>query len=72
MSDAVDPMTYPHGYGEIAPDSITLDANHPLARQRVTFVIRVIGVRAASRGEIEKRQAENEAEEEVEECEKKA
>jgi len=51
---------------EISPDSITLDANHPLAGQQVTFDIRVIGVREASPDEIEKRQAENEAEEEEE------
>jgi len=51
---------------EISPDSITLDANHPLAGQQVTFDIRVLGVREASPDEIEKRQAENEAEEEEE------
>jgi FKBP-type peptidyl-prolyl cis-trans isomerase SlyD len=43
---------------EISPDAITLDANHPLAGQKVTFDIRVIGVREASPDEIEKRQAE--------------
>jgi len=57
---------------EISPDSITLDANHPLAGQKVTFDIRVLGVREASPDEIEKRQAENEAEEEEEESEEKA
>ena len=49
---------------EIAPEAITLDANHPLAGQSVTFDIRVIGVREASAEEIEKRQAEADAEEE--------
>lgn len=49
---------------EISPDAITLDANHPLAGQKVTFDIRVIGVREASPDEIEKRQAENAEEEE--------
>ena len=49
---------------EIAPEAITLDANHPLAGQSVTFDIRVIGVREASAEEIEKRQAEADADEE--------
>jgi FKBP-type peptidyl-prolyl cis-trans isomerase SlyD len=41
---------------EISPDAITLDANHPLAGQEVTFDIRVIGVRQASEQEIAARQ----------------
>ena len=55
---------------EISPESITLDANHPLAGQSVTFDIRVLGVREATPEEIEKRQAEAEAEEEEESEEK--
>ncbi len=49
---------------EISPDSITLDANHPLAGQQVTFDIRVIGVREASPEEIEKHLAEQDEEDE--------
>ncbi len=52
---------------EISPDAITLDANHPLAGQEVTFDIRVLGVREASAEEIEARETEEEAEEEEEE-----
>lgn len=52
---------------EISPDAITLDANHPLAGQEVTFDIRVLGVREASAEEIEARETEEaEAEEEEE------
>jgi FKBP-type peptidyl-prolyl cis-trans isomerase SlyD len=43
---------------EISPDAITLDANHPLAGQEVTFDIRVLGVREASQEEIEARESE--------------
>lgn len=50
---------------EISPDAITLDANHPLAGQEVTFDIRVLGVREASAEEIEAHENE-EAEEEEE------
>jgi len=49
---------------EISPDAITLDANHPLAGQEVTFDIRVLGVREASAEEIEARESEEEEEEE--------
>lgn len=42
---------------EISPDSITLDANHPLAGQQVTFDIRVLGVREATAAEIAARNA---------------
>ncbi len=38
---------------EIAPDAITLDANHPLAGQKVVFDVRVVSVREASADEIE-------------------
>jgi FKBP-type peptidyl-prolyl cis-trans isomerase SlyD len=51
---------------EISPDAITLDANHPLAGQEVTFDIRVLGVREASAEEIEARETEEEEEEEEE------
>lgn len=51
---------------EISPDAITLDANHPLAGQEVTFDIRVLGVREASAEEIEARENEEEEEEEEE------
>jgi len=47
---------------EIAPEAITLDANHPLAGQQVTFDIRVIGVRQASPAEIEERQGDEDDE----------
>ena len=51
---------------EISPDAITLDANHPLAGQEVTFDIRVLGVREASPEEIEARESEEKEEEEEE------
>ena len=51
---------------EISPDAITLDANHPLAGQEVTFDIRVLGVREASPEEIEARETEEEEAEEEE------
>jgi FKBP-type peptidyl-prolyl cis-trans isomerase SlyD len=43
---------------EISPDAITLDANHPLAGQEVTFDLRVVSVRQASDAEIEERKEE--------------
>lgn len=54
---------------EIAPEAITLDANHPLAGEEITFDLKVRSVRKASPTEIEARNAEQqeEAEEEEEE-----
>jgi len=52
---------------EISPDSIVLDANHPLAGQEVTFDVAVVSVREASQEEIAQREAEEEAEEEDDE-----
>jgi FKBP-type peptidyl-prolyl cis-trans isomerase SlyD len=54
---------------EIAPEAITLDANHPLAGEEITFDLKVRSVRKASPDEIESRNAEKqeEAEEEEEE-----
>ncbi|MFN0242749.1 MAG: peptidylprolyl isomerase [Planctomycetota bacterium] len=49
---------------EISPDAITLDANHPLAGQQVTFDLRVKSVRAASTEEIETHKAGKTAPEE--------
>lgn len=43
---------------EISPESIVLDANHPLAGQQVTFDLRVVSVRPATDEEIEARRAE--------------
>lgn len=40
---------------EISPDSIVLDANHPLAGQACTFDLKVVSVRKASAEEIEER-----------------
>ena len=50
---------------EISPESIVLDANHPLAGQAVTFDLKVVSVRTASAEEIEEHQKE-EAEEDEE------
>jgi FKBP-type peptidyl-prolyl cis-trans isomerase SlyD len=43
---------------EISPEAITLDANHPLAGQQVTFEVRIISVRTASEAEIAARKEE--------------
>ena len=51
---------------EIAPEAITLDANHPLAGEEITFDLRIKSVRKASRDEIEARNAEKHAGEEEE------
>lgn len=40
---------------EIAPEAITLDANHPLAGQKITFDLRVKSVRKASAEEVAER-----------------
>ena len=58
---------------EISPESIVLDANHPLAGQACTFDLTILSVRKASEAEIEdhKRKLEmheEEAEEEGEEA----
>jgi FKBP-type peptidyl-prolyl cis-trans isomerase SlyD len=45
---------------EISPEAITLDANHPLAGQQVTFEVRIISVRTATEAEIAKRKEEQE------------
>jgi len=37
----------------IAPDSVTLDFNHPLAGQQLTFDVQVVGLREATPEEIE-------------------
>jgi FKBP-type peptidyl-prolyl cis-trans isomerase SlyD len=52
---------------EIAPEAITLDANHPLAGEEITFDLKVAAVRKATPEEIESRSAEEETEEEEEE-----
>ena len=52
---------------EIAPEAITLDANHPLAGEEITFDLKVKSVRKATPPEIEARNAENEKQEEEEE-----
>ena len=52
---------------EIAPEAITLDANHPLAGEEITFDLKVASVRKATEAEIEARNAEKEAAEEEEE-----
>jgi FKBP-type peptidyl-prolyl cis-trans isomerase SlyD len=52
---------------EIAPEAITLDANHPLAGEEITFDLKVASVRKATPEEIESRHAEEETEEEEEE-----
>lgn len=44
---------------EISPDSIVLDANHPLAGQQVTFDLRVVSVRQATEEEIVARSGES-------------
>lgn len=52
---------------EIAPEAITLDANHPLAGEEITFDLKVKSVRKATPEEIVARSAEEETEEEEEE-----
>ena len=52
---------------EIAPEAITLDANHPLAGEEITFDLKVRSVRKASAEEIEARNSEKQAEPEEEE-----
>jgi FKBP-type peptidyl-prolyl cis-trans isomerase SlyD len=52
---------------EIAPEAITLDANHPLAGEEITFDLKVRSVRKASPDEIEARNAEKQEEPEEEE-----
>jgi FKBP-type peptidyl-prolyl cis-trans isomerase SlyD len=52
---------------EIAPEAITLDANHPLAGEEITFDLKVKSVRKASPDEIEARNAEKQGEPEEEE-----
>lgn len=52
---------------EIAPEAITLDANHPLAGEEITFDLKVASVRKATEEEIDARNAEKEAAEEEEE-----
>ncbi len=52
---------------EIAPEAITLDANHPLAGEEITFDLKVASVRKATQPEIDARNAEKEVEEEEEE-----
>ena len=52
---------------EIAPESITLDANHPLAGEEITFDLKVASVRKATQPEIDARNAEKEEEAEEEE-----
>ena len=49
---------------EISPESIVLDANHPLAGQACTFDLRIVSVREASAEEIEERRKEVEVVEE--------
>ena len=51
---------------EIAPEAITLDANHPLAGEEITFDLKVASVRKAEPGEIDARNAERATEEEEE------
>ena len=46
---------------EIAPEAITLDANHPLAGEEITFDLKVASVRKATQAEIDARNAEREA-----------
>jgi FKBP-type peptidyl-prolyl cis-trans isomerase SlyD len=48
---------------EISPESIVLDANHPLAGQACTFDLKILTVRKASAEEIEERKKEAELEE---------
>jgi FKBP-type peptidyl-prolyl cis-trans isomerase SlyD len=50
---------------EIAPEAITLDANHPLAGEEITFDLKIASVRKAEPGEIDARNAEKEEEEEA-------
>lgn len=52
---------------EIAPEAITLDANHPLAGEEITFDLKVASVRKATQPEIDARNAEKEGAEEEEE-----
>ncbi len=52
---------------EIAPEAITLDANHPLAGEEITFDLKVASVRKATQPEIDARNAEKQEEEEAEE-----
>jgi len=52
---------------EIAPEAITLDANHPLAGEEITFDLKIASVRKATEAEIDARNAEKEAAEEEEE-----
>jgi FKBP-type peptidyl-prolyl cis-trans isomerase SlyD len=52
---------------EIAPEAITLDANHPLAGEEITFDLKVASVRKAEQPEIDARNAEKQVEEEEEE-----
>lgn len=52
---------------EIAPEAITLDANHPLAGEEITFDLKVRSVRKASQDEIEARNSEKQAAPEEEE-----
>jgi FKBP-type peptidyl-prolyl cis-trans isomerase SlyD len=51
---------------EIAPEAITLDANHPLAGEEITFDLKVASVRKATAEEIEARKAEQQEETEEE------
>ncbi|MBK7643016.1 MAG: peptidylprolyl isomerase [Planctomycetes bacterium] len=51
---------------EIAPEAITLDANHPLAGEEITFDLKVASVRKATAEEIESRNSERHEDEEEE------
>ena len=51
---------------EVREDGVVVDANHPLAGERLHYSVTVKSIRAATQEEIEKAAAElNEAEEEV-------
>ncbi len=52
---------------EISPESIVLDANHPLAGQACTFDLTILSVRKASEEEIEEHKRKMELKEEPEE-----
>ncbi|HEV8113573.1 MAG TPA: peptidylprolyl isomerase [Planctomycetota bacterium] len=52
---------------EISPESIVLDANHPLAGQACTFDLTILSVRKASQEEIEDHKRQMELKEEPEE-----
>jgi len=54
---------------EIAPEAITLDANHPLAGEEVTFDLKIANVRTATEAEIAERAAVEEEDEEDDEKE---